>query len=81
MEKIRVLVVDDSFVVRRVVTDELAAQPDIEVAGTAMGFTRNDARRYWGRGADWYRVSTRNVLRRKDVAEVLCEETAGTLHA
>ena len=35
MEKIRVLVVDDSFVVRRVVTDELAAQPDIEVAGTA----------------------------------------------
>lgn len=35
MEKIRVLVVDDSFVVRRVVTDELAAQPDLEVAGTA----------------------------------------------
>ena len=35
MEKIRVLVVDDSFVVRRVVTDELTAQPDIEVAGTA----------------------------------------------
>jgi len=35
MEKIRVLVVDDSFVVRRVVTDELAAQSDMEVAGTA----------------------------------------------
>ena len=35
MEKIRVLVVDDSFVVRRVVTEELAAQPDIEVAGSA----------------------------------------------
>jgi two-component system chemotaxis response regulator CheB len=36
MEKIRVLVVDDSFVVRRVVTDELAAQPDIEVVGMAQ---------------------------------------------
>ena len=35
MEKIRVLVVDDSLVVRRVVTEELAAQPDIEVAGSA----------------------------------------------
>lgn len=35
MEKIRVLVVDDSFVVRRVVTEELEAQPDIEVAGSA----------------------------------------------
>ena len=35
MEKIRVLVVDDSVVVRRVVTEELAAQPDIEVAGSA----------------------------------------------
>lgn len=35
MEKIRVLVVDDSIVVRRVVTEELAAQPDIEVAGSA----------------------------------------------
>ena len=35
MEKIRVLVVDDSFVVRRVVTDELAVQPDIEVVGMA----------------------------------------------
>jgi two-component system chemotaxis response regulator CheB len=35
MRKIRVLVVDDSVVVRRVVTDELEAQPDIEVAGSA----------------------------------------------
>lgn len=35
MEKIRVLVVDDSLVVRRVVTEELTAQPDIEVAGSA----------------------------------------------
>ncbi|WP_425618926.1 chemotaxis response regulator protein-glutamate methylesterase [Anatilimnocola sp. NA78] len=35
MEKIRVLVVDDSFVVRRIVTEELTAQVDIEVAGTA----------------------------------------------
>jgi two-component system chemotaxis response regulator CheB len=35
MEKIRVLVVDDSVVVRRVVTEELAAQPDLAVAGTA----------------------------------------------
>jgi two-component system chemotaxis response regulator CheB len=35
MEKIRVLVVDDSFVVRRIVTEELSAQADIEVAGTA----------------------------------------------
>ncbi|MFN0017954.1 MAG: chemotaxis response regulator protein-glutamate methylesterase [Pirellulaceae bacterium] len=35
MEKIRVLVVDDSIVVRRVVMEELTAQPDIEVAGSA----------------------------------------------
>ncbi len=35
MDKIRVLVVDDSIVVRRVVTEELEAQTDIEVAGTA----------------------------------------------
>ena len=35
MRKLRVLVVDDSIVVRRVVTEELTAQPDIEVAGTA----------------------------------------------
>jgi two-component system chemotaxis response regulator CheB len=35
MERIRVLVVDDSIVVRRVVTEELEAQADIEVAGSA----------------------------------------------
>lgn len=35
MEKIRVLVVDDSIVVRRVVTEVLEAQADIEVAGSA----------------------------------------------
>ena len=35
MPKTRVLVVDDSVVVRRLVSDELAADPDIEVAGTA----------------------------------------------
>lgn len=35
MEKTRVLVVDDSIVVRRVVTEELEAQPDIEVVGSA----------------------------------------------
>ncbi|MBL9162732.1 MAG: chemotaxis response regulator protein-glutamate methylesterase [Planctomycetaceae bacterium] len=35
MEKIRVLVVDDSIVVRRVVMEELEAQADIEVAGSA----------------------------------------------
>lgn len=35
MRKIRVLVVDDSVVVRRVVMDELAAQPDIDVVGAA----------------------------------------------
>lgn len=35
MEKIRVLVVDDSIVVRRVVTEVLDAQEDIEVAGSA----------------------------------------------
>lgn len=32
---IRVLVVDDAVVVRRLVTDLLAAEPDVEVAGTA----------------------------------------------
>jgi two-component system chemotaxis response regulator CheB len=35
MSRIRVLVVDDSIVVRRVVTEELEAQADMEVAGTA----------------------------------------------
>ncbi|WP_432493784.1 protein-glutamate methylesterase/protein-glutamine glutaminase [Kineococcus auxinigenes] len=34
-EKIRVLVVDDSVVVRRIVTDVLASDPAIEVVGTA----------------------------------------------
>ena len=36
MPKTRVLVVDDSAVIRRVVTDELSADPEaIEVVGTA----------------------------------------------
>ena len=35
MEKIRVLVVDDSLVVRRVVTEELTAESDMEVVGSA----------------------------------------------
>jgi two-component system chemotaxis response regulator CheB len=35
MPKIRVLVVDDSVVIRRMVSDVLAAEPDIEVAGAA----------------------------------------------
>ena len=35
MPKIRVLVVDDSVVVRRMVSDALAADPQIEIAGTA----------------------------------------------
>lgn len=35
MKKIRVLVVDDSIVVRRVVTEELETQSDIEVVGAA----------------------------------------------
>lgn len=35
MPKIRVLVVDDAIVVRRMVSDLLAADPDIEVVGTA----------------------------------------------
>ncbi|NAZ88797.1 response regulator, partial [Kineococcus indalonis] len=34
-ERIRVLVVDDSVVVRRIVTDVLASDPAIEVVGTA----------------------------------------------
>lgn len=32
---IRVLIVDDSAVVRRLLTDALAGEPDIEVVGTA----------------------------------------------
>src|SRR3954467_12997013 len=35
MGKIRVLVVDDSVVVRRVVSEELANDPEIEIVGTA----------------------------------------------
>lgn len=35
MPKIRVLIVDDSVVVRRMVSDVLAADPQIEIAGTA----------------------------------------------
>ncbi|MFN8651634.1 MAG: chemotaxis response regulator protein-glutamate methylesterase [Gemmatimonadales bacterium] len=35
MPKIRVLVVDDAVVVRKIVTDVLAADPEIEVVGTA----------------------------------------------
>jgi two-component system chemotaxis response regulator CheB len=35
MNKIRVLIVDDSVVVRRLVTDVLASDPAVEVAGTA----------------------------------------------
>ncbi|KMP10962.1 chemotaxis protein CheY [Candidatus Nitromaritima sp. SCGC AAA799-A02] len=35
MRKIRVLVVDDSVVVRKIVTDILSADPEIEVAGVA----------------------------------------------
>lgn len=33
--KIRVLVVDDAVVVRKIVTDTLSSDPDIEVAATA----------------------------------------------
>ena len=35
MDKIRVLVVDDSIVVRRVVTEVIDAQEDMEVVGSA----------------------------------------------
>lgn len=35
MAKIRVLIVDDAVVVRRLITDALAADPEIEVVGTA----------------------------------------------
>jgi two-component system chemotaxis response regulator CheB len=35
MPKIRILVVDDSVVVRRMVSDSLSADPELEVAGTA----------------------------------------------
>ncbi len=35
MRKIRVLVVDDAVVVRKIVTDTLAGDPDLEVVGTA----------------------------------------------
>ena len=36
MARIRVLVVDDSVVIRKLVSDLLAADPDIEVVGTAV---------------------------------------------
>ena len=35
MKKIRVLVVDDSVVIRKIVTDVLSSDAEIEVAGTA----------------------------------------------
>ena len=35
MKKIRVLVVDDSVVIRRLLTDILSQDPEIELAGTA----------------------------------------------
>lgn len=35
-KRIRILVVDDSALVRKVITDSLAKDPDIEVVGTAM---------------------------------------------
>ena len=35
MSKTRILVVDDSVVIRRVVTEELSADPDLDVVGTA----------------------------------------------
>ena len=34
-KRIRVLVVDDSAVVRKILTDALASEPDLEVVGTA----------------------------------------------
>src|SRR5512138_2776434 len=33
--KIRVLIIDDSAIVRRILSDALAAEPDLEVVGTA----------------------------------------------
>ncbi len=36
MDPIRVMVVDDSVVVRKIVTDVLSADPAIEVVGTAV---------------------------------------------
>ena len=36
MNPIRVMVVDDSVVVRKIVTDVLSEDPDIEVVGTAV---------------------------------------------
>src|SRR5690349_16881855 len=36
MARIRVLVVDDSVVIRKLVSDLLAEDPDIEVVGTAV---------------------------------------------
>ena len=44
MTAIRVLVVDDSVVVRRLVTDALAADPRVEVVGTASDGRRALAR-------------------------------------
>ena len=35
MDRIRVMVVDDSVVVRKIVTDVLSQDPGIEVVGTA----------------------------------------------
>jgi two-component system chemotaxis response regulator CheB len=35
VSKLRVLIVDDAVVIRRIVSDVLSADPGIEVAGTA----------------------------------------------
>jgi two-component system, chemotaxis family, protein-glutamate methylesterase/glutaminase len=59
---IRVLIVDDSAIVRRILTDCLAAEPDIEVAGTAPdGIIAREKIRALNPDVSRCRVSTASV--------------------
>jgi hypothetical protein len=60
MPKLRVLVVDDAVVVRRLVSDALNADPDLEVCGTASNGTFLRDTWEWD-GANWNAIAPLNL--------------------